>query len=517
MQVLVVGGEHAFVHGTFASKLNSVGVDIGAHWDWTLRRPPQVIPKGCKGVVVLHDMVGHHLSNAAKDAASTAGVPFALVPRKFSAALPVLQQAGIVSDTATVATDDVVEVTDAVAVVAETVPVVPDTNRSEVRSWIALVLESDFAATDRAVAEKATEFVNGVPRATLDAEVPRVREEMRKGWGSKGRSAEADRTLRAAADAWLARSKHDPDDPLSLPRIRAEARTLFGVSVPDDVLLNVGYQVWELRGLMTRERVRNGLRDGDSLIGRMTPAEFDAFRNWVIDVRDNGKACASKCPLTVSLKGLPTEGITVILRAVPDISASAAARVYQQMTGASLGPYYYAGVVWAAAQVPNPAAKFDVVATAFDDAKADPPPVVEAPAPTPVVEADPLLVRLTDALFGGKPVPEGTDIVAVAKDARTFLDALDELAEVLSVATEPSVAEPAFRTFTSKMMPLANRRVADIIARRDLEVVEEKRRQAETAMKAAEEAFLKAREEYRRAQGIADQTKTTIEKLRSRQ
>lgn len=501
MQVLVVGGEHAFVHGTFATKLNSVGVTIGAHWDWTIRRPPQVLPKGCKGVVVLHDMVGHHLSNAAKDAASTAGVPFALVPRKFSAAFPVLQQAGIVSNEAVPQAEEPVGVTDTVAVVADTVlteTVNPPSSASDLRSWIALVLEADFAAQDGTVAEKATEFVNGVPRATIDAEVPQVRESMRKGWASKNRSAEADRTFRAATQAWLSRSSHDPDDPLSLPRIRAEAYTLFGVPAPEDVLLDAGFQVWELKGLVSRERVRKGVRDGDAIIANMTSAEFDAFRNWVVNVRDNGKQNVTKCPLTVSLKGLPSEGITVIVRAVPDIGASAAARVYQQMTGASLGPYYHMAVVWALPQFPNPATKFDVVETA------------------PVGEES-LLVRLTNALFGGKPVPEGTDIVAVATDAGTFLDALDELAEVLSVATEHSVAEPAMRAFVSKMMPLADRRVADILARRDLEFDEAMARQAEAEMKAAEEAFIKAREVYQRAQKNADQTKTTIEKLRSRQ
>lgn len=501
MQVLVVGGEHAFVHGTFASKLNSVGVDIGAHWDWTLRRPPQVVPKGCKGVVVLHDMVGHHLSNAAKDAAATAGVPFALVPRKFSAALPVLQQAGIVSDTATFKADDTVEVTDAVAVVAETVPVepTPSTNKAELRSWISLVLEADFAALDGTVSEKTTEFVNGVSRSTIDAEVPRVRESMRKAWASKNRSADAERTLRAATQAWVSRSSHDPDDPLSLPRIRAESRTLFGVPLPEDILLGAGFQVWELKGLVSRERVRKGVRDGDAIIANMTPAEFDAFRNWVINVRDNGKANASRCPLMVSLKGLPSEGITVIVRAVPDIGASAAARVYNQMTGAGLGPYYHTAVLWAAAQVPNPASKFDPVATAFTEVSVP----VSAPDTTAPVTEDSLLVRLTNALFGGNTVPEGTDIVSVATEAKAALDAVNAAAASLADGGD-----------TMAVDVLVRGKAADIVARRDLDAVEAKRRQAEEAMKAAEEAFRRAQEEYLLAQGIADETRSRITSLR---
>ena len=497
MQVLVVGGEHAFVHGTFASKLNAVGVDIGAHWDWTLRRPPQVVPKGCKGVVVLHDMVGHHLSNAAKDAAATAGVPFALVPRKFSAALPVLQQMGIVSETATVQADDTVEVVNAVSVIAKTMPITPArssmANKAELQSWLALVLESDFTAQDKEVAEKATEFVNGVPRSVIDAEVPRVRESMRKEWASNHRSTDAERTLRSTAQAWMSRSAHDPDDPLSLSRIRAEARSLFGVPVPDDVLLGAGFQMWELKGLMTRERVRKSVRGGDSIIAGMTHVEFDAFRTWVCG---NGKENASRCPLTVSLKGQPTEGITVVLRAAPDLGPNAAARVYQKMTGASLGPYYHTAVVWALSQFPNPASKFypaatalsEVVATAFDDV---------------TVEEEPLLVRLTRALFGDAPVPDGTDIVAVATEAKAVLDAVNAAAASLADGGD-----------TSAVDVLVRGKAADIVSRRDLDVVEAKRLQAEDAMKAAEGAFRRAQEEYLLAQGVADETRSRITSLR---
>ena len=49
LQVLVVGGEHAFVQGTLAEKFKAIGLTIGEHWDWSVRRPPNKAQGGCEG------------------------------------------------------------------------------------------------------------------------------------------------------------------------------------------------------------------------------------------------------------------------------------------------------------------------------------------------------------------------------------------------------------------------------------------------------------------------------------
>lgn len=197
MHVLVVGGEHAFVHGTFATKLGSVGVEIRAHWDWTIRRPPQSVPKGCDGVVVIHDMVGHHLSNAAKLAADSARVPFALVPRKFSAALPVLRQSGIVAESIPDEPTDEVSV-DPDAPTLSDAPSPPDGRISDMRSAITLALEAHFEASDADITDAVCEFAVGASPPDIYREIAGIRKQMVSEWSSRKRPAAAERSLEVA-------------------------------------------------------------------------------------------------------------------------------------------------------------------------------------------------------------------------------------------------------------------------------------------------------------------------------
>ena len=438
MQVLVVGGEHAFVHGTFASKLEGVGVNIGSHWDWTMRRPPQVIPKGCKGVVVLHDMVGHHLSNAAKDAASSAGIPFALVPRKFSAALPVLQRAGIVSANVSVSEDAAVEV--------ET-----PTPDSELQSWVTLVLESAFASSDEVVAARVAEMMSGSVSG-IAATVAQRRAEMRASWSTARRTPDADRSFTAAATAWGNDLKVDTDDPLSLARVRAEARTVFGTSPPDAVLTNIGFQIWELRGAFSRDRIRMGVAHGDRVYAGMTPEDRAGLSGWLTD----GADFAGRAAAVANMRGRPVEALTVLLRCVPDLSATAAARSYSKLTGANLGPFYYDAVKWMLGRTPAPT-------------------VETIPA---VVAPPPAMPEAFDALKD--------EVVQVAHE-RAVLDAFE--AAVESVANGGTA---------DALIRLVNAAAAERIEKRELEAADAELRVAEELFKAAQEKARITRERIAR-------------------
>jgi len=470
MQVLVVGGEHAFVQGTFATKLNGVGVGVEAHWDWTIRRPPQNIPKGCDGVVVLHDMVGHHLSNAANTAATAANVPFALIPRKFSAALPILRRSGIVAES--VPDEPVDDPTDDVAV--PTPPNQPDALRAE----IVRALEATFDADDADVAHAVVGTDGAEPFGVVYPMVAKVRRQMVSEWSVHKRSPEAERSLAAAAAAWLGRNPPNTDDPSAISRVRKATQALFGTAVPERVLVGAGFQVWELRALFTRDRVRHGGQAGDGILNGLTPAEFDAFRDWVVDVRDNGKGSVVACPLRRSMRGLPVEGLTMMMRVVPDLEVHQAGVAYQKMTGSGLGPYYHAAVSWY------------VAAHGWDRTIAEPTP---EPTPEPVAPSvEGPTAGILAALFGEGVSPS----VQVAIEARAALDAVNAAAESLASGGD-----------TAALDALVRSKAADIVAARDVATLEARALEAKAA-------YLKAQEEFLAAQGAAEEARTRIAALR---
>jgi hypothetical protein len=422
MDVLVVGGEHSFVQGTFATRLKSIGVFIRTHWDWNGNHTPTSLPANCQGVIVLREMVSHGLSNAAKAIAAEANVPFALVSRKWSVALPVLQQIGIVATTPTAPSNDELEKE----------PTKENGPLEDLSAWVALILESDFAATDRAVADKASEMVPGMPMTTLEDAVRDMRATMRKAWSAKSRSADAERTLRAAMQEWLGRSTFDPEDSQSLARLRSSAQSLFGVPILEELLVGRGYQSWEIRGMLTRERVRTAVRNADAMIAALPPGEFDAFRAWVLQERDNGKSQLAICPLNISLRGLPAEGLTFLLRAVPDINAATATRVYPKMSGTGFGAYYYHAVVWALAQFPAPARVAITPEPPPVVHTPEPPPVINTPEPPPGPAEDPSLLNQLKQVLVGSPASSEADLIQRAKEARTILDALEAAAMSLA-------------------------------------------------------------------------------------
>lgn len=472
MQVLVVGGEHAFVHGTFASKLEKVGVTIGSHWDWTVRRPPSVIPKGCAGVVVLHDMVGHHLSNAAKDAAGTAALPFALVPRKFSAALPILQQAGIVSQEVD-ADEPIDEPT------AETGP--PPDEVSELQSWIHLVLETGFALSDREVAERVVDTTTDSLDAVM-GEVARVRASLKADWSARKRTPHAERFFRTVAGNW-ARSKNiDPDDPDALNRLRAEARTVFGTYLPESVLADIGFHVWEMRGLFSRERVRTGIAEADRLYASMTPDERTRMREWLGDPNQD---YADRGKILNHVRGRPLRAVGLFLRCNPDLSTTAIGRAYNRLTGSGLGPFYADAAQWMVGRTPAPVVVD--IALGWNPTRTDTTEATPTVEPTSTVEATPTVEA--------SPTVEPTPTVEATPGPN------DDLNLRLLPAFWKSVEAVADGGTPDEIVRLVGEYAAALVERRELESVDAELRAAEEAFLAAQEKARVTRERIARMRG----------------
>lgn len=200
----------------------------------------------------------------------------------------------------------------------------------------------------------------------------------------------------------------------------------------------------------------------------------------IVTERDSGKQASSPCPLKVSVRGLPIEGLTVMLRVVPDLNTRAADRIYRKMSGAGLGPYYHAAAQWGLARVESP------IAARVTAETSEP---VGVPDPT---AHDSLTDRIMAVLFGDGVSPS----VEVASEARAALDAIMAAAESLASGGD-----------TSALDALVRSRAADIVAARDIVALEARAREAETA-------YLKAQEEFLAAQEAAEEARTRIAALR---
>ena len=97
MKVLIVGGEQAFIKGKWRTHLESVGLELGWHWDYKRRRFPS-FPPSADAVILIQDMCSHKLRTLASKGAKKHGTPFAEVSRQWVKALPILTEKGIVID-----------------------------------------------------------------------------------------------------------------------------------------------------------------------------------------------------------------------------------------------------------------------------------------------------------------------------------------------------------------------------------------------------------------------------------
>jgi hypothetical protein len=91
----VVGGEVSLVNGNFGRKLGEVSVDVQNHLHSSKTLPSQV-PTGTDCVIIIKDMISHALFWSAVELAKGQNLPYAIVPRKFVKALPMLKAKGIV-------------------------------------------------------------------------------------------------------------------------------------------------------------------------------------------------------------------------------------------------------------------------------------------------------------------------------------------------------------------------------------------------------------------------------------
>ena len=447
MDVLIVGGEGAFVHGIFAEKLSEVGIGVGGHWDWTVRRPPNIVPKGCKGVVVLHDMVGHHLSEAAKVAASTAGVPYVLVPRKFSAALPMLQAAGL-AKVAKVETPSV-EVT--------TPP------EDEMMAWAQLVLEGNFTTSDDVLVEQVLEYGIGLGPDEARALLAECRDRLRARWARKNRTRDDERSMKDSVLSWSRGLQWATDDPLRVQKIRSEGKSLFGVEIPDEFLTEAGFQMWELKGAVTRERATAGVQNGVGIYDALTYDEASSIQSWLQTIDQTPRKTETPpCPVKLNVVGRPVEGLTVlILCAGRQLDTATAQRAYKAITYSSLGPGYLDATEWVMSNVELDMPKPKV-----------PPPPVEVPSLMPVdthLEAAPVTVlNVRD------------DLLELESEVNTAVDAY-----VRSVVQGSDNGMDA-------ILALINRRAAEQIkaelhkAEQDLRTAEDTKRKAKALLDEAE-------------------------------
>jgi hypothetical protein len=499
LQVLVVGGEHAFVQGTLAEKLKAVGLTIGEHWDWSVRRPPNKAQGGCGGVIVLHDMVGHTLSNAAKEAATKANIPFVLIPRKFSAALPVLERAGLVQPVGKAPAPEPVKAPLPVEVAVEVAPVKPQANPStpseELTEWTGMVLENNFAATDEAVVNEVLPYAGKLPLPKVKAEIARVREDMRQRWLTY-KPIDQCATLESAVLNWFRNTQQNLEDPQALNRIRQDGLNVFGVALPEAFLLKIGFQNWELRKVFTRERVRLGVRNGDQLLWSMSEVERAQFTEWVVTVSTTapGKPCAP-CPVKLSLQGQPLESASLILRVCPGLRRNEASQVYVNITKSELGPHYLQAIQWAHQTMPLVA----------------PAPVVVAPAPVVVVAPAPVVAdivsRCMQVLFGevsAEDLDRDSDkYLRLAGAFKTAYEAVQQSAQSLAAGGN-----------TDTVDTLVREEAAGILALRELTEIEANRKAAYEAVQAAQEAFLQAQENFNNLQKKAHEVESRISALR---
>jgi hypothetical protein len=501
LQVLVVGGEHAFVQGTLAEKFRAIGITIGEHWDWSVRRPPNKAQGNCAGVVVLHDMVGHHLSNAAKEAAAKANIPFVLIPRKFSAALPVLERAGLVKPIVVEAPAP--EPVTPVEVVA---PVeTPTTASEELIEWTGMVLENNFAATDEALVAEVLPYAAGLPIPLVKAEITRARANMRQQWQSY-RPIDQCKSLEGAVANWFRSTNMNLEDSGTLSRVRKDSQKVFGVRVPEDFLFKLGFQSWELRGAFTRERVRLGVRNGDQMLLAMSEVERAQFAEWVesVGTTPSGKPC-SPCPVNLPLNGQPLEGVSVILRVSPNLRRNEASRVYINITKSGLGPNYLQAIQWAH-QVMPPLNVAPVVAPIPPVAVPVP---VAVPTPPVAVPTTPVAVytvpRCVQVLFGEVSLDDlnSDQYIRLAGAFKTAYDAVQQSARSLAAGGNTGIVDT-----------LVREEAANILAQRELAEIEASRTAAYEAVQAAQEAFLQAQENFNNLLKKATEVESRISALR---
>jgi hypothetical protein len=82
MRGLVVGGPSTFVTRIIMPRLAAYGIEVVEHWNMEIRQVPDALPRGTQIVIILTDMLGHHISGRAQNLARASGVRVVRTQRK---------------------------------------------------------------------------------------------------------------------------------------------------------------------------------------------------------------------------------------------------------------------------------------------------------------------------------------------------------------------------------------------------------------------------------------------------
>lgn len=259
-QVVVVGGDPAYVRDTLGKKLLNVGIDPKWHFGWGFKGDIS-IPDGCEGLVLLAKEANSGLSRSARSAAREAGIPIAeCSERKFAQMLPALKTVGLVNGEG----PSNVEKADAPEPPKEK----NDTHPSlqEAAEWATLYIEDKPERSDEEIvtqikAEKAT---NGFTRDDILAVVKGVRSQLRHVWSKTPRRDAASRAKsRQIKLAWGVRfyrakvqeSGHAPTH----EDIAAAAKPIFGSGLASELrtaILQAGKAQADKGGTLVRPAPR---------------------------------------------------------------------------------------------------------------------------------------------------------------------------------------------------------------------------------------------------------------------
>jgi len=259
-QVVVVGGDPAYVRDTLGKKLISVGVNPERHYGWGYKGPVN-LPDGCDGLLLLAKEASSGLSRQARDAVRKADLPLAeCSERKFAHMLQALKTVGLVDG------EGPTNVEKAEAPAPEPKEDKEHPSLQETAEWATLYIEDKPERTNQDIVaqikkEKAT---NGFSEDDLLAVVKGVRTQLLQQWASGHRkSKDLGIKVRKIKVAWGVRfylkTVQETGHPPRHKDIRAAAEPLFGSGLSTEIrtiILQRGKAEADSKGTLVRPAPR---------------------------------------------------------------------------------------------------------------------------------------------------------------------------------------------------------------------------------------------------------------------
>ena len=238
-RVFIVGGFNSMVFGNFERNLNENGIKIGGHHQKgdVLR----AIPSDCDGVIIMYDMVGHHIMYQAEKLADIRNLPLVRVPRKWSVAVDHLRKTGFLPEETTV------PVLDKTTIPAPEETNLPSTLSEKVRALIEkdpeLVLKPN-SAVEVLIKESPT-----LVRREVEQEMVAAISVFRKIMEDRTRTgtAQKQKFVKAWLIRWFERVAAKEDDIPTFGSFRKRGKELFGVALNYDFVHEariVTYGAW---------------------------------------------------------------------------------------------------------------------------------------------------------------------------------------------------------------------------------------------------------------------------------